>query len=225
MSVPAWLRPLLDAASTLRSEDLSPFAPPPGAQRHSAVLLLFGEGEQGPDLLLIERSIDMRRHAGQPAFPGGRVEPGDPDPGAAAVREAVEETGLDPGGVEVLLTLPALWLAASGYVVHPVLAFWRSPSPVAPIDRAEVAAVARVPVAELADPANRLRVVHPSGYVGAAFRARGMLIWGFTGNLLDRLLALGGWERPWERHRVESLPDDLLALAARTSSDDAQATT
>ena len=63
---------------------------------------------------------------------------------------------------------------------------------------AEVAAVARVPIAELVDPASRLRVTHPSGWIGPAFEVRDLLVWGFTAGLLDRLLALGGWERPWD---------------------------
>ena len=66
----------------------------------------------------------------------------------------------------------------------------------------------RVPLAELLDPANRLRVRHPSGYVGAAFGVGGLLVWGFTAGLLDRLLRLAGWEQPWDRGRVEDLPAD-----------------
>ena len=81
-----------------------------------------------------------------------------------------------------------------------------TPSPVHAAEPAEVAAVHRVPVAELTDPGNRLRVTHPSGYIGPAFAVRGMLVWGFTGGLLDRLLAISGWEVPWDRDRVEPLP-------------------
>ena len=58
--------------------------------------------------------------------------------------------------------------------------------------------MARVPIAELVDPASRLRVTHPSGWTGPAFEVRDLLVWGFTAGLLDRLLALGGWERPWD---------------------------
>lgn len=170
------------------------------------MLVLLGEGPDGPDLLLIERAAQMRAHPGQPAFPGGAVDPGDAGPVAAALREAAEETGLDPTGVEVITTLPDLWLPPSGFVVTPVLGWWRTPSPVHPAEPAEVAAVHRVPVAELTDPGNRLRLTHPSGYVGAAFRVRGMLVWGFTAGLLDRLLALGGWELPWDTSRVEPFP-------------------
>ena len=59
---------------------------------------------------------------------------------------------------------------------------------------------------ELTDPANRLRVTHPSGFIGPAFAVRGMLVWGFTAGLLDRLLAIAGWELPWDQSRVVPLP-------------------
>jgi 8-oxo-dGTP pyrophosphatase MutT (NUDIX family) len=219
-SHPAWLDALVAALPTVRGEQLSRFLPPPTGGRHAAVLVLFGEGPDGPDLLLIERASTMRAHAGQPAFPGGALDPedGDPDgdgPVRAALREAQEEVGLDPAGVEVLGQLPALFLPPSGFVVHPVLAWWREPSEVGVVDEAEVAAVARVPLAALVDPANRLRVRHPSGWVGPAFEVADLLVWGFTAGLLDRLLALGGWERPWDPGRVRTLDPEAAALAAR----------
>jgi hypothetical protein len=123
--------------------------------------------------------------------------------------------------VEVATALPDLWLPASGFVVTPVLGWWRDPHPVGPADPAEVAHVARVPVADLVDPANRLRVRHPSGYVGPAFTAGGMLVWGFTAGILATLLELGGWARPWDRSRVEELPEEDVELAARTRPRDA----
>ncbi|HEX6937276.1 MAG TPA: coenzyme A pyrophosphatase, partial [Actinomycetes bacterium] len=88
-------------------------------------------------------------------------------------------------------------------------------SPVGVVDRGEVASVHRVPLADLLDPANRLRVSHPSGYVGAAFRVAELLVWGFTGGLLDRLLRLAGWEQPWDHSRVEELPADLVERVDR----------
>ena len=92
----------------------------------------------------------------------------------------------------------------------PVLGWWRTPSPVHAAAPAEVAAVHRVPVMELTDPGNRVLVTHPSGYVGPAFKVRGMLVWGFTAGLLDRLLAISGWEVPWDRDRTEPLPASAL---------------
>jgi 8-oxo-dGTP pyrophosphatase MutT (NUDIX family) len=212
---PQWLNPLLDA---VREPANAALFPAPGSEiglRRSAVLVLFGEGPQGPDVLLIERSAHLRSHAGQPAFPGGGIDAGDDGPVGAALREAQEETGLDPAGVQVLATLPDLWVPPSGNLVTPVLAWWREPSEVAAADEREVAAVARVPIAELVDPANRLTISHPSGRIGPAFEVADMLVWGFTASVLDRLLALGGWERAWDRDRVAELPAEALRLAMR----------
>jgi 8-oxo-dGTP pyrophosphatase MutT (NUDIX family) len=199
-SLPAWWQPLLGRIASAGPNVFSRLSVPEEGGRPAAVLILLGEdagGVPGPDVLLLQRAADMRNHAGQPAFPGGAADPGDPDPGATALREATEEVGLDPGSVDVLATLPPLWIPVSGFVVRPVLAWWREPHPVHPCQPAEVARVERVPVAELADPANRIRVRHPSGYVGSAFRVRGMLVWGFTAGVLSALLELAGWSRPW----------------------------
>ena len=176
------------------------------------MLILFGDGPGGPDLLYIQRSAGLRRHAGQPAFPGGVLEAdelADPvgGPVAAALREAEEEVGLDPAGVEVLATLPEMFIPRSGFRVIPVLAWWRTPSRVRPVDTGEVAAVARIPVADLADPTCRLMLRMPSGRPAPAFRVGSMLIWGFTAGLTARLLELAGWEQPWDASRVRDLPE------------------
>jgi len=201
--VPAWLRELADAAGNMEIDPL--VQPPASGGRASAVLVLFAEGQHGPDLLLIQRSQGLRLHAGQPAFPGGAVDVADDGPVAAALREAAEEVGLDPGGVDIVGTLPELFISRTGFRVVAVLAWWRRPCAVAPVDPAEVAAVERVSVSELADPAARLMVRGPSGFLSPAFRVRRMLIWGFTAVLVDRLLALAGWERPWDAAKVMDL--------------------
>jgi hypothetical protein len=115
--------------------------------------------------------------------------------------------------VDVIGTAPELYISRSGFRVVPVLGWWRRPVAVRPADPAEVAAVARVPVSEFADPANRLVVRHPSGASGPAFQVRGMLVWGFTAALVSMLLTLGGWERPWDTGRIEDLPPEALAAA------------
>jgi 8-oxo-dGTP pyrophosphatase MutT (NUDIX family) len=210
---PDWLRDFVEAAPTT---DVPPaMRPPANGARAAAVLILFGEGSQGPDLLLLQRADTLRKHAGQPAFPGGGIDPGDGGPIGAALREAAEETGLDPAGVTVLATMPELYIPHTGFRVTPVVGWWHEPSAVTAGDPGEVASVARVPIAELVDPANRLSIRGPSGFVGPAFRARGMLVWGFTAAVLHGVLQVGGWERPWDESRVEELPPEVLGLDPR----------
>ena len=202
---PGWLRDLAATAAVMEVPEIA--RPPASGGRRSAVLVLFGDAARGPDLLYIQRSQGLRRHPGQPAFPGGKIEASDDGPIAAALREAVEETGLDPAGVDVLTRLPEMFIARSEFRVVPVLGWWRTPSAVRPTDIGEVAAVERIGVAELADPANRLMMRFPGGRSGPAFSIGPMLIWGFTALLTDRLLALSGFERPWDADTIRALPD------------------
>ncbi len=210
--VPGWLARLAQEAP--RMPVPPQLRPPPGQGRPSAVLVLFGHGPDGPDLLIVQRSPWLRRHAGQPAFPGGAIEPSDDGPVGAALREAAEEAGVDPAGVEVLAILPELFIPRSGFAVTPVLGWWRDPVPIIPAADGEVTSAARVSLAELADPANRLAVSYRPGHASPAFRVHGMFVWGFTAALVDQLLTLSGWEQPWDRTRVEELPPDMLGLPA-----------
>ncbi|MER6165082.1 NUDIX hydrolase [Streptomyces violaceorubidus] len=215
--LPSWLDPVVRVVETVRPTQLSRFLPPAdGAGRQSAVLILFGDGTRegeggrqagrGPELLLMERAGSLRSHPGQPAFPGGALDPEDGDPRGdgplrAALREAEEETGLDPSGVQLFGVLPKLYIPVSGFVVTPVLAWWRRPTPVGVVDPAETARVFTVPVADLTDPANRVTTLHPSGHQGPAFLVESALVWGFTAGIIDRLLHFAGWERPWDRDK------------------------
>ena len=206
---PAALRPLVDGlagadAAVLSHHDI----PVPEDGRRAAVLILLGEDpHHGTDVLLVERASTLRTHAGQVAFPGGGADPEDIDAVATALREAEEETGLDPAGVVPLAQLPDLFLPPSGFVVTPVVAHWERPTAVHAVDAGETAAVVRVPLVHLADPAHRVSVGHPSGYVGPAFLVPGLLVWGFTGGLLSALLDAGGWARPWDATRVLDLDE------------------
>jgi 8-oxo-dGTP pyrophosphatase MutT (NUDIX family) len=203
--LPGWLQRLLARGSDLPLRHRMPQAT--RTARRSAVLILFGEGPAGPDVLLIEKTLHLRRHAGQPAFPGGGADPGDDYPVGTALREAEEEAGVDPAGVRVLATLPELFLGPSDNLVVPVVAWWEEPGDVLVGDPREVARVARVPLADLADPANRFRVRHPaSGYVGPAFAVADMVVWGFTAGLLEAILDAAGLARPWDTSDVRPLP-------------------
>ncbi|WP_067509192.1 CoA pyrophosphatase [Actinoplanes sp. TFC3] len=219
MNPPEWWEPLLTRVSSARTEDFTAIPPPASGGRASAVLVLVGESAPGePDLLVLQRAATMRNHAGQPAFPGGAADPEDRDPTATALREAQEEVGLDPASATVLATLPELYIPISRFVVTPVLAWWHAPHPVHPMQPAEVAHVARLSVAELVDPANRLRLRHPSGWVGPAFQVKGMLVWGFTAGIIATLLDMAGWSRPWHPGRIMDLPDPAPAAPARSAS-------
>lgn len=196
--------------------------PPPGPNvRHSAVLVLFGELDSVPascevppgvagelDVLLTRRSNALRNHAGQIAFPGGGVEAVDTDRAATALREACEETGLDPDGVDVLGTLPDSHIPVSNYLVTPVLGWWRAPSAVA-ADAQESVEVFRVPVAELINPAARgtwqltydgTTVRGPAFQLGPQFG--GHVVWGFTAMLLSGIFDAVGWAQPYDTKRV-----------------------
>lgn len=174
------------------------------------------------DVLLLARASTLRSHAGQVAFPGGRVDPGDDGVVAAALREATEETGLDPTGVEVLGTLDEVPLEYSRHLVTPVLGWWQHPSPIRVVDEAESAAVFRAPVADLLNPANRgVTVIRRDGreWRGPGFLVEHggaeYLVWGFTGMLLDGLFERLGWAEPWDDTRELPLPPPTPGELAR----------
>jgi 8-oxo-dGTP pyrophosphatase MutT (NUDIX family) len=221
-AAPGWLAGLVDAVAEVRAAELlaDPRPEDPTLRpRRAAVLVLFARtDEHGPDVLLQERASGLRDHAGQVSFPGGGAETGDGGPVGTALREAAEETGLDPAGVTPLALLPELLIPPSGFRVTPVLAHWPDPVAVAPVDPAETAAVLRIPVADLADPENRFLVRAPSGWVGPAFEVAGMVVWGFTGGLVDALLRLGGWERPWSGGPVRELEQAWAGARARRTA-------
>ncbi|MFI6425966.1 NUDIX hydrolase [Promicromonospora sp. NPDC050880] len=190
--------------------------------RPASVLVLFGVLDDLPadraanpdvavpadlDVLLLARAATLRSHAGQVAFPGGRAEDGE-DAVAAALREAEEETGLDPAGVEVLGAFGELPMPVSNHVVTPVLGWWARPTPVRVVDVAESAHVFRAPVADLLDPGNRFTTVLRRGrqtWRGPGFHVHDgdltHLVWGFTAGILDAVFDQLGWTEPWDRTR------------------------
>ena len=210
VSRPGWLQPLAAALATPdRVQQVVSLRPGVGG-RAAAVLCLIGEGPDGPEVLFVERASTLRTHAGQIAFPGGAADPGDVDLVDTALREAEEEVGVQRRGVDVLGLLPPAHVAVSGFDVTAVVGWWRDRTQVDVVDVREVASVPVVPVSVLTDPARRASVRHPSGYTGPAFEAAGHLIWGLTAHLLDGVLDLASWQRPWDSSRTVPIPARYL---------------
>jgi len=223
---PDWLEPVVAALEEITWRDLTAFGVPDGAApRRSAVLMLFGEGPDGPDLLLTERSHTMRSHPGQVSFPGGAVDAGETAV-QAALREAEEETGIEPDGVEVLGQLPELYLPPSDNAVTPVVGWWRDPSEVSPTSVDEVHAVYRVPVSELRDPTHRITVRSPRhGWRTPGFLIgpdKDVILWGFTGGIVQRFLQYLGWLDDVPDAREVDLPAYMLRGRERAGSRDVQ---
>ncbi len=230
MTAPQWLDPLLGNLDGIGDELQRRGGAVAALQRvrnprRASVLILFdgdpsAAGDAPPQdatVLLTQRASAMRQHAGQVAFPGGARDPEDADDVAVALREAWEETGLDPDAVQVLAELDPIEVPVSGFSVVPVIGFAPEPVEVRAVDPAETALVRRVPLAELIDPAHRF-MVRKSFYRGPAFAAGPMLVWGFTGGLMNGLIGAAGWERPWNTDDVRPLTDEVRAAAARAET-------
>jgi 8-oxo-dGTP pyrophosphatase MutT (NUDIX family) len=172
----------------------------PESARLAAVLVLIAPSSDGPDpeaeVILIRRVDRGGPHAGDIALPGGRVEEGDADAAAAALREAAEEVGLDPVAAEVRVVgeLETFWIPVSDYRVTPVLAIARrrpelvaSPDEVEEILRAPLAAfIAGTPI-ELVETEIR---GFPLRF--GAYPANGVRVWGATARILGQLGAVVG---------------------------------
>ncbi|BBX20817.1 coenzyme A pyrophosphatase [Mycolicibacter terrae] len=233
---PSWLRPLVDNVEKLPKAYLHRLpadvramisaanaqATITGTRRDAAVLVLFsgppsdqpGGIPESADLLVTVRASTLRHHAGQAAFPGGAVDPGDSGPVATALREANEETGIDPRRVHPLVVLDKVFIAPSGFQVVPVLAYSEDPGPVSVVDPAETAVVARVPVRAFINPENRLMVYRDARsrrWAMPAFRLNEMLVWGFTAQVISAMLDVAGWAQPWDATEVRGL-DEAMAL-------------
>lgn len=150
MGPEALSRALVRARAATSDFDLNPGTVLPQGRvlRPAGVLIAVLDGQ----VILTKRASGLKHHPGQIAFPGGKVDPGDSGPEAAALREAQEEIGLDPSLVQVLGHLP-LHETVTGFLVTPVLAIVTAPFVPMP-EAGEVEEVFAVPLAYLADRAN-----------------------------------------------------------------------
>jgi 8-oxo-dGTP pyrophosphatase MutT (NUDIX family) len=160
----------------------------PGPLTPAAVLVPLVDREGGITVLHTERNAHLNDHAGQVSFPGGRIEPGDATPEAAALREAFEEVGLPPERVETVGHLDD-YETRTGFLVHPIVGIITAPFPVSP-DPSEVAQVFEMPLDVILDRRNHLRE-------SRLFKGRERLfyvvphdkhyIWGATASMLVNL--------------------------------------
>ncbi len=191
----AWLRERLARPAPASALNLSDGFRLPGREGEptaAAVLVPLVNRAGGLTVLLTQRSADLPDHPGQISFPGGRVEPTDPDLGYAALRETEEEVGL-PRDRITLLGMLAAYETVTGFRVTPVVGWVEPPFPVHP-DPVEVADVFEVPLAFLLEPANQQRHFRMQGdrrrdYYAIPYGDR--YIWGATAAMLlilDRTL-------------------------------------
>ena len=139
--------------------------------------------------MLTRRRADMRRHAGEISFPGGRMDAADADLAATALREANEEIGLPPSAVELIGELPAISTFATGYEIHPFVGVVE-PRRQWAISPREVDAVLELPLGELRESRTRTQMERRGiRFETDAYILDGHLIWGATYRILESLLA------------------------------------
>ncbi len=175
-------------------DDLNPEARlivPGAVPRPAAVLVPLVPRETGLHMILTQRTEHLSRHAGQVAFPGGRIDDTDENPVAAALRETEEETGIDRGYVETIGFLDT-YLTGTAYRVIPVVGILRHGFTVTP-QQSEVADVFEVPLAFLMNPKHHER--HSREWQGRerfyfAMPYEGRYIWGATAGMIRNLYSL-----------------------------------
>ena len=165
----------------------------PATAKKSAVLLLFYPEESGVFFPLIKRPSYPGAHSGQVSFPGGKVEPNDPDLVYTALREAEEEIGIDAGKVEVLGRLTDLYIPTSNFLVSPVLGFLEEKPRFVPELR-EVERIIPTAISTVGQPQVRQRTTIPIGEGRQLntpyFALDGEVVWGATAMILSELLQL-----------------------------------
>jgi 8-oxo-dGTP pyrophosphatase MutT (NUDIX family) len=150
-------------------------------------LFLAGETRE-PHAVFTRRRTDLRRHAGEISFPGGRRDPEDADLLATALREAEEEIGLPSPQVQMLGELPSVTTFATGFEIHPFVGLipaglaWR-------LSPAEVDAVLELPLQALRTGRTRAELTRRGvTFETDVYITGDSLIWGATARILEHLL-------------------------------------
>jgi 8-oxo-dGTP pyrophosphatase MutT (NUDIX family) len=174
----------------------------PGEQTLAAVLvpLYVVSASEPPYVVLTRRRADLRRHAGEISFPGGRRDPGDLDLAATALREAHEEIGLAPDAVELIGELPAVSTFATNYLIHPFVGLIE-PGRQWQVSPREVDAVLELALGAVQQSRTRTEIERRGiKFETDAYVLDGNLIWGATfrilADLLERLQQDGPDGRP-----------------------------
>lgn len=206
------------AFAKLRRDSSTQEEPLRNPARSAVLVLLSGDAQahQRPEdasVVLAHRATTLRKHAGQMAFPGGRVDPEDVDEVDTALREAEEETGLNRETVTPVRVLDSIDISRTGFAVNPVLAYWHAPHPLRVVDPGETESVLNVPISHLTNPDNRMMLGY-HGWTGPAFKVGDFVVWGFTGGVLSYLLDVAGWSEPWDETNVQK----LLPVLARSAN-------
>lgn len=150
-------------------------------------LFLLGEDEV-PHVVLTRRRADLRRHAGEISFPGGRQDPNDADLEQTALREAEEEIGLDRTAVSLLGELQPVSTFVTGYLIHPFVGLI-PPGQLWQVSPREVDAVLELPLRALQEGRTRTQMERRGiSFETDAFVIDEHLIWGATARILDNLL-------------------------------------
>ena len=169
--------------------DLAPELYDPAARlKAAAVLVPIVDRAEGPTLLLTRRTDHLHDHAGQISFPGGRIDPGDEGPEAAALREAQEEIGLPAPSVRLLCRLDT-YIVRTGFEVVPVVGLVTPPFELE-LDSFEVAEAFEVPLTYFLTPGRkerRSRIYKGRQRFFYAYPYGDYFIWGATAGMLGNL--------------------------------------
>lgn len=158
----------------------------------SGVLLLIFQEGKSKKLVLIRRPVTMKNHAGQIAFPGGKMEPQDNGIVETALRESKEEIGIAPEKVRVIGTLSPVYVQVSNFVIHPVVG-WYDSQPDFKMEATEVANVHIISIEDMLLPSSLTihNVETLSGLLSVpGFSIDGLFIWGATAMILTEFLEI-----------------------------------